>query len=108
LQHGIVHLCFEQYPSPSAILSFLYTTIHAGFHDSLTRFLELQIMFFFSFNPKETTSFVPPLCQLQTDMKRGTSPSSNGWDFIPNTDGWDEVLMWKVMTDDHRIGIRIF
>jgi hypothetical protein len=28
-------------------------------------------------------------------MKRGTSPSpsSNGWDFIPNMDGWDDVLM---------------
>ena len=57
-------------------------------------------MFFSNFNPKETTTFVPPLCQLQNDMKRGTSPSSNGWDFIPNTDGWDEVLMWKVVTND--------
>jgi hypothetical protein len=26
-------------------------------------------------------------------MKRETSPSSNGWDFIPNIDGWDDVLM---------------
>ena len=65
-------------------------------------------VFFSNFNPKETTAFVPPLCQLQHDMKRGTSPSSNGWDFIPNTDGWDEVLMWKVVTNDHRIGIKIF
>jgi hypothetical protein len=41
-------------------------------------------------------------------MERRTSPSSNGWDFIPNTDGWDEVLMWKVMTDNHRIKTKIF
>jgi hypothetical protein len=26
-------------------------------------------------------------------MKRGTSPSSNGCDFIPNINGWDDVLM---------------
>jgi len=32
-------------------------------------------------------------------MKRGTSPSSNGWDFIPNIDGWDDVLMWIVITE---------
>jgi hypothetical protein len=25
--------------------------------------------------------------------KKGTSPSSNGWDFIPNIDGWDDMLM---------------
>ena len=66
---------------------FLCTTIPAGFHDSLARFLELQVMFFSSFNPKETVAFVSHLCQLQNDMKRGTSPSSNGWDFIPNTNG---------------------
>jgi hypothetical protein len=57
---------------------FLCTTIPAGFHDSLARFLELQVMFFSSFNPKETVAFMPHLCQLQNDMKRGTSPSSNG------------------------------
>jgi hypothetical protein len=58
---------------------------------------------FFSFNPKETTTFVPPLCQQQNDMKRGTSPSSNGWDFILNTNGWDGVLMRKVITRIIRI-----
>jgi len=63
---------------------------------------------FFSLNPKDTVAFVPPLCQLQNDMERRTSPSSNGWDFIPNTDGWDKVLMWKVMTDNHRIRTKIF
>jgi hypothetical protein len=31
--------------------------------------------------------FAFALCQVQNDIKRGTSPSSNGWDFIPNIDG---------------------
>jgi len=72
---------------------------------SLAWFLELQIMFFFRASIQRRHQL---LCQLQNDMKKGTSPSSNGWDFIPNIDGWDEVLMWEVMTDDHRIGIIIF
>jgi hypothetical protein len=31
--------------------------------------------------------FAFALCQVQNDIKRGTSPSSNSWDFIPNIDG---------------------
>lgn len=87
---------------------FLYTTIPTDFFPFLCNFLLVFMIlsldfgaayhFFSSFNPNKITTFMPPLCQLQNDMKRGTLPSSNGWGFIPNTYGWHEVLIWKVMT----------
>jgi hypothetical protein len=52
--------------------------------------------------------FAPPLCQLRNGIKRGTSPSSNGWDFIPNTDDWDESVNVENNYWNHIIGIRIF
>ena len=97
---------------------FLCTAILVVFFPFICNFLLVSMILsldfgaadhvFFSLNPKDTVAFVPPLCQLQNDMERRTSPSSNGWDFIPNTDGWDKVLMWKVMTDNHRIRTKIF
>jgi hypothetical protein len=29
-------------------------------------------------------------------MKRRTLPSFNGWDFIPNIDGWDDEFMLEI------------
>jgi len=97
LQHGTVRLFFEQYPSPSEILSFfsnnpphlqffpfLCTTIPAGFHDFSHLIFGAANHFFF---PAPIQRRQQLLCQLQNDMKKGTLPSSNGWDFIPNIDG---------------------
>ena len=52
--------------------------------------------------------FASPLCQVQNDIKRGTSPSSNGWDFIPNIDGQDESVNVENNYQNHIIGIKIF
>ncbi|KAJ6990385.1 hypothetical protein NC653_018818 [Populus alba x Populus x berolinensis] len=35
-------------------------------------------------------------------MKRRTSPSSNGWDFIPNIDGWDDELMGRKKKENRK------
>jgi len=84
-------------PSPSATLFFLSTQqfplVFLLNFSSVNWYVQDSPLILSRQNCSKGNHFAPPLWQLQNDMKRGTSTSSNGSDFIPNINGWDDVLM---------------
>jgi len=118
------HLCFENSTPPHLqFFHFLYTTILASFSlfsrlwvlgsvsplftldfwDANHDFLDANYDFFLA--SVQRKRLWTSLRQLWKKAWKGASPSFNGWDSIPNSDGWDESVNMKNNCWNHGVGI---